>query len=102
MIVDEVLAVGDAEFQKRCIAKVQSLAEDGRTVLFVSHQVSLVRALCSRLIRIDGGVIKSDGPTAEVLKDYLREVEARAGAELATRTAPLGARPRANRRHPRR
>ena len=90
MIVDEVLAVGDAEFQKRCIAKVHSLAEDGRTVLFVSHQVALVRALCSRLIRIDGGTVRGDGPTAEVLEAYLSEVETRAGVELATRTHRSG------------
>ena len=69
MIVDEVLAVGDAEFQKRCIAKVQSLADDGRTVLFVSHQVSLVRTLCSRLIRIDAGTVKADGPTGRCSTD---------------------------------
>ena len=85
MIVDEVLAVGDAEFQKRCIAKVRSLAEDGRTVLFVSHQVNLVRTLCSRLIRIEAGTVKVDGPTEEVLDGYLREVEARAGTDLETR-----------------
>jgi lipopolysaccharide transport system ATP-binding protein len=90
MIVDEVLAVGDAEFQKRCIAKVQSLAEEGRTVLFVSHQVPLMRSLCSRLIRIDAGTVKADGPTADVLDDYLRDVEARAGTELTTRTHRSG------------
>ena len=100
MIVDEVLAVGDAEFQKRCIAKVQSLADDGRTVLFVSHQVSLVRTLCSRLIRIEAGTVKADGPTEEVLEGYLREVEARAGTDLETRTHRFGPRPGADRRHP--
>ena len=61
LILDEVLAVGDADFQKKCLGKMQDVAEHGRTVLFVSHNMTSVRALCSRVILIDKGMVVMDG-----------------------------------------
>ncbi|MGC1798521.1 MAG: ABC transporter ATP-binding protein, partial [Candidatus Acidiferrales bacterium] len=71
LLVDEVLAVGDAAFQKKCLGKMSDVARRGRTIVFVSHNMAAVKALCSRAIFIrDGGVAKS-GVTAEVVDDYL-------------------------------
>jgi lipopolysaccharide transport system ATP-binding protein len=71
LIVDEVLAVGDAQFQKKCLGKMNEVAKGGRTVLFVSHNMRAVAQLCSRCIWIDGGQIISRGPSNEVVIDYL-------------------------------
>lgn len=70
LIVDEVLAVGDASFQKRCIEKMRSNALAGKTVLFVSHNASAIRALCPHSVLLDVGRICFRGPTGEVLKRY--------------------------------
>jgi lipopolysaccharide transport system ATP-binding protein len=72
MIVDEVLAVGDAEFQAKCLGKMSDIASQGRTVLFVSHNMSAVSRLCSRAILLDGGRILEDGPVDEVAGHYLQ------------------------------
>jgi homopolymeric O-antigen transport system ATP-binding protein len=71
LIVDEVLAVGDAEFQKKCLNKMQDVGSEGRTVLFVSHNMPAVTRLCERVIMIDGGKVLQDGPTDEVVSAYL-------------------------------
>lgn len=71
LIVDEVLAVGDAGFQKKCIQAMEGLRNSGRTVLFVSHNLAAVENLCSRGIWIDGGRIKMDGGTEDVVKAYM-------------------------------
>lgn len=71
MIVDEVLAVGDAEFQRKCLAKMEDIAHGGRTVLFVSHNLPSVQRLCPRAIMLQAGRIVADGPTAEVVDSYL-------------------------------
>ena len=55
LIVDEVLAVGDAEFQKKCIGKMKTVSDSGRTVLFVSHQLNMIRNLCTRCIMLENG-----------------------------------------------
>jgi lipopolysaccharide transport system ATP-binding protein len=70
LLVDEVLAVGDLEFQKKCLGKMADVAHSGRTVVFVSHQLNAVRRLCPRTIWIDAGRIRMDGLTAEVLGAY--------------------------------
>jgi len=70
LIVDEVLAVGDAAFQKKCLGKMESFAHSGRTVLFVSHNMDAVRALCQRAILLDEGTIKADGHVDRVVEDY--------------------------------
>jgi lipopolysaccharide transport system ATP-binding protein len=71
LIVDEVLAVGDAEFQKKCLGKMGTVAQEGRTVLFVSHNLDAVQRLCSRSILLDQGMIVAEGSTAEVNHRYL-------------------------------
>lgn len=76
LLVDEVLAVGDAEFQKKCIGKMSTVAEAGRTVLFVSHNTQAVSALCGRAIWLDKQRVALDGKPADVFPEYLREAEA--------------------------
>jgi lipopolysaccharide transport system ATP-binding protein len=71
LLVDEVLAVGDASFQKKCLAKMENVAGQGRTVLFVSHNMSAVQSLCGRVIHLAGGGIKGDGESQKVINDYL-------------------------------
>ncbi|GKS60285.1 ABC transporter [Nitrospira sp.] len=71
LIVDEVLAVGDFEFQSKCLQAMQDIGAHGRTVLFVSHDLSAVSRLCPRSILLDSGRLLVDGPTTEVLSTYL-------------------------------
>jgi lipopolysaccharide transport system ATP-binding protein len=72
LIVDEVLAVGDAEFQKKCIGKMKDVADEGRTVLFVSHNMNAIRNLCSRCILLKDGSVKSDSKNVDgVVSEYL-------------------------------
>jgi lipopolysaccharide transport system ATP-binding protein len=73
LIVDEVLAVGDASFQRKCLGKMEDVATEGRTVLFVSHNMAAVSSLCSRACWLDAGRICASGETAEVVEAYLRE-----------------------------
>jgi lipopolysaccharide transport system ATP-binding protein len=76
LVVDEVLAVGDAEFQKKCLGKMESVAtREGRTVLFVSHNMEAIRALCSNAINLDKGQIRASGTVEEVIDDYLRFIQ---------------------------
>ncbi|WP_052323756.1 polysaccharide ABC transporter ATP-binding protein [Flavihumibacter sp. ZG627] len=71
LIIDEVLAVGDAEFQKKCIAKMGDIArQDGRTILFVSHNVSAVKQLCNKAMLLENGMVKALGDVNEVLETY--------------------------------
>jgi ABC-type polysaccharide/polyol phosphate transport system ATPase subunit len=79
MLVDEVLAVGDALFQNKCHERILSLVGEGRTVLFVSHSVESVRLLCSSVVVLESGRVRFNGPTDEGLEFYQREV-LRAGA----------------------
>jgi lipopolysaccharide transport system ATP-binding protein len=72
LIVDEVLAVGDAEFQRKCLGKMQEVSELGRTVVFVSHNLAAVQRLCSRAFWISGGRIAAEGPTSSVVAAYMR------------------------------
>jgi lipopolysaccharide transport system ATP-binding protein len=70
LIVDEVLAVGDAEFQRKCLGKMGEVARGGRTVLFVSHNMGAVKRLCSWVVLLEGGRVKSTGSTEEVVRAY--------------------------------
>jgi lipopolysaccharide transport system ATP-binding protein len=70
LLVDEVLSVGDVAFQKKCLGKMGKVAEGGRTILFVSHQMNQVRRLCQRAIWIDGGEIRADGPAKLLVNEY--------------------------------
>jgi lipopolysaccharide transport system ATP-binding protein len=71
LVVDEVLAVGDAEFQKKCMGRMGDAARGGRTVLFVSHNMTAVEALCQRAVWLEGGRVMADGPTPEVVDRYV-------------------------------
>lgn len=71
LIVDEVLAVGDAEFQKKCLGKMEDVSRDGRTVLFVSHNLLAVQRLCSRAIFLENGRLKASGPVADIVGAYV-------------------------------
>jgi lipopolysaccharide transport system ATP-binding protein len=73
MVVDEVLAVGDVDFQKKCLQQMGNLAQGGRTVLFVSHNLGIVHRLCPRTILLRQGRIEKMGPTAEMIRSYLNE-----------------------------
>jgi lipopolysaccharide transport system ATP-binding protein len=73
LIVDEVLAVGDAEFQRKCLGKIDDVAREGRTVLFVSHNMNAVQRLCSRSIALKHGSIARDGATRDIVAWYLNE-----------------------------
>jgi homopolymeric O-antigen transport system ATP-binding protein len=71
LIVDEVLAVGDAQFQKKCLGKMGEVSKAGRTVLFVSHNMVAIQSLCRRAIWLDAGNIIADGASTQVVSDYL-------------------------------
>ena len=71
LIVDEVLAVGDADFQKKCLNKMEDVGREGRTVLFVSHNMSAITRLCDRAILINDGKIIDDGPSSKVVNTYI-------------------------------
>ncbi len=71
LIVDEVLAVGDVAFQRKCLGKMGDVATEGRTVLFVSHNMSVVTRLCNRGIWLEGGSIQAQGPMEDVVRQYL-------------------------------
>lgn len=73
LIVDEVLAVGDAQFQKKCLDKMRAIGSQGRTVLFVSHNLDAVTRLCDRAILLQGGRVIYDGSSNEAVKAYLGE-----------------------------
>ncbi len=74
LIVDEVLAVGDAEFQKRCLGKMDEVSRSGRTILFVSHNMAAVEALCSRAMLLHSGTVESLNNTASVLNEYQNRI----------------------------
>ena len=71
LVIDEVLAVGDAEFQKKAMGKMEKVSKEGRTILFVSHNMSSITTLCDRAILLENGSIKEDGPSDLVIKKYL-------------------------------
>lgn len=73
LLVDEVLAVGDARFQRRCLARMSEVLRDGRTVVLVSHSLELVRRVCDDAVWLDRGRVRSDGNAARVIDAYLAE-----------------------------
>lgn len=85
MVVDEVLAVGDAAFQRKCLGKLSKNAGQGRTVLFVSHNMAAINRLCSRVVLLDKGLLVADGSAAEVTAKYLSGT----GEESSNRTWSL-------------
>jgi lipopolysaccharide transport system ATP-binding protein len=85
LVVDEVLAVGDATFQKKCLGKMGEVANEGRTVLFVSHNMAAVEALCSKVMIISKGRNGPLGPTREAVQTYLQEGSSNLGLPLRER-----------------
>jgi lipopolysaccharide transport system ATP-binding protein len=83
MAIDEVLAVGDAQFQKKCLGKMEDVTKSGRTILFVSHNMAAVEKLCSRTILLDNGKIHAEGPSSEVIPVYLKDATTLAGDNSA-------------------
>ncbi len=75
LVVDEVLAVGDAQFQKKCLGKMGDVAKEGRTVLFVSHNMAAIENLCSRALVLDRGLVRFAGTQTEAIAEYQRSFE---------------------------
>lgn len=86
LIVDEVLAVGDIEFQRKCLGKMGDFARDGRTVLFVSHNMGIVQSLCRRAVYLQDGRVVADGPVRDVVGHYLQTLEEAVKVDLKERT----------------
>ena len=88
LLIDEVLAVGDARFQRKCVDWLDGYRQSGGTLLFVSHNLSLVRHMTDRAIWISHGCVQADGPTTEILTDYARAMSVRSdGVRAATAVA---------------
>jgi lipopolysaccharide transport system ATP-binding protein len=86
LVIDEVLAVGDARFQRKCLGKMGEVAREGRTVLFVSHHMATVANLCQRVALLRGGQLVDIGPTATIIDRYLAEIADLPDTSLADRT----------------
>ena len=82
LLVDEVLAVGDAEFQKRCLGKMKDVTREGRTIVFVSHNLAAVRSLCPRALVLERGRLVFDGKTEDAVHRYLAQAEGASGAVI--------------------
>lgn len=74
LIIDEVLAVGDADFQKKCLGKMRDVSQSGRTILFVSHNMAAVQSLCNRAFYFEHGQLKMQGDTTHIVNNYLSHV----------------------------
>jgi len=88
LFVDEVLAVGDAEFQRRCLGRMNDVVHQGRTVVFVSHNLQAMRALCSAGILLDGGAVVASGPIATVVDRYLLSLQSPPSADWVALPPP--------------
>lgn len=74
LVIDEVLAVGDAQFQKRCISKMKEVSESGRTILFVSHNLGTLKSLCTKSILLKSGTLINEGATDDVILEYQKSL----------------------------
>jgi lipopolysaccharide transport system ATP-binding protein len=81
-----VLAVGDAAFQRKSLGKMNEVAEAGRTVIFVSHNLAILQALCQRGVLLERGRVVTDAPVTQAIDSYLRTLEKAAGVDLLERT----------------
>ena len=91
LIVDEVLAVGDTSFQRKCMARMREVGRSGCTVLFVSHNMPAIESLCTRAVLLDGGKVVNDGGVRELIADYHRRVMSSQGTDevdIASLDAP--------------
>jgi len=91
LLVDEAIAVGDAGFQYRCVERISDLVREGRTLVFVSHNMSAIEALCDRAVLLRDGSVAHDGNAREVIHEYLRGVEAELLEEDASRSSSRAA-----------
>jgi lipopolysaccharide transport system ATP-binding protein len=90
LIIDEVLAVGDLQFQKKCLGKMQDVSQsEGRTVLFVSHNMGTINQLCNRGILLKGGMINAIGTTAEIVRTYMKTGSTNGKIDKRAVTGPL-------------
>ncbi len=87
LVVDEVLAVGDAAFQQKCLGKMGAVAEQGRTILFVSHNMGAIRSLCGRTLLLSHGQVEKLGPTHDVVSHYIDTLDARTAEILQENAA---------------
>jgi lipopolysaccharide transport system ATP-binding protein len=85
LVVDEVLAVGDAEFQKKCLGKMRDVSSNGRTILFVSHNMTAIQQLCDSAILLDDGMMRMQGDVDAVLLEYLKKGKQNAACQLSER-----------------
>jgi lipopolysaccharide transport system ATP-binding protein len=85
LIVDEVLSVGDLAFQEKCLGRMERVAGEGRTVLFVSHNLTAVQALCPRSLLLSGGRKVTEGPTPDVIAEYVSSVRTESSGDLSGR-----------------
>jgi ABC-type polysaccharide/polyol phosphate transport system ATPase subunit len=90
LLIDEVLAVGDESFQRRCMDHIDSMRRDGRTLVFVSHAAATVRRVCDRCLWIEHGVQRAAGETQAVVDAYIKDVNEREMTELNSSAAELG------------
>jgi lipopolysaccharide transport system ATP-binding protein len=90
LIADEVLAVGDAEFQRKCVGQMRSVADGGRTVIFVSHNHSLISSLCTRALWLDRGRVRDEGDVDTILDRYALSFQGDESLDVGTRTDRLG------------
>jgi len=90
LLIDEVLAVGDVAFQKKCLGKMDDVAKQGRTILFVSHNMAAVESLCTLAHRLDGGRLVQSGTTRDVVDAYLSSVPTVDNASIRARTDRRG------------
>lgn len=90
LLVDEVLAVGDMAFQRKCLGKMDDVAQAGRTVLFVSHNMGLLQQLCERGVFLENGTVHTDGTITEAVDAYLQTLEQAQSQDLSKRTDRKG------------
>ena len=88
LLIDEVLAVGDAEFQKRCLGKIRDVADSGRTILFVSHHLQSVSSLCSRLLILNSGRLIHDGGVQRGIESYMSTLARPLEVDIVNRRRP--------------
>lgn len=97
LIIDEALAVGDAAFQQKCLRKMRDISSAGRTILFVSHNSSLIANMCQRVLYLSNGQVKACGPTATILPNYIEDMSVPDNLDLGRARRPhMGAETRFN------
>ncbi len=90
LVVDEILAVGDAEFQRKCLGRMQEAGREGRTLVFVSHDLETLSSLCDRSVWLEAGRVRDDGPSLGIVRDYLEAgLSGEGGGGTSLRAGPV-------------